>query len=427
MSWDVLPAFGRRRPARSTYHEFVNVVTRLRKLAVESAAELRSPTTPFGRLAVTHILMIAGDTLLTVALAGTLFFSISTEAARGKVALYLLLTMAPFAVVAPALGPLLDRSRGARRALIMVSSAGRAVLCLLMARDVHSLLLFPEAFGVLVLSKLYLVSKAAVVPATVADEKELVGANSRLALLAAGTGFVAALPAALILKIPFLGSPWVLRLDAAVFLVATFAAVRLPKAAGTFETGRRGWWGPPVRIPTTRLAAWAMAVLRGGVGFLTFLLAFALRNEHAPAWQFGLVLVASVAGGLVGNLVAPRLRRFLVEEQILLASLVVVGTMGILAAVFGDRLIEAGLAAAVGLGFAAGKVGFDTLVQRDTPEADQGRAFARFETRFQLVWVIGGLIPVATALPGRAGFLVLGLVASAAAVFYHLGERKLAQ
>lgn len=94
--------------------------------------------------------MVMGDAFMTVALAGSLFLSISPSAARGKVALYLLLTMAPFAVVAPALGPLLDRSREARRAMVMGAGAVRAVLCFFMARDLHSLLLFPEAFMVLV-------------------------------------------------------------------------------------------------------------------------------------------------------------------------------------------------------------------------------------------------------------------------------------
>jgi hypothetical protein len=114
------------------------------------------------------------------------------------------------------------------------------------------------------------------------------------------------------------------------------------------------------------------------------------------------------------------------EEQILLVALSVVAVMGILTAIVGGRLIEAALAAAVGFGFASGKVGFDTLVQRDTPEADQGRAFARFETRFQLAWVIGGFIPVATSLPGRPGALVLGIASAAAFVSYALGYRALA-
>ena len=78
--------------------------------------------------------------------------------------MYLLLTMGPFAVVAPALGPLIDRSRGARRAMVVASAVGRAALCPFLARDIHSLLLFPEAFAMLVLSKVYLVTKGALVP-----------------------------------------------------------------------------------------------------------------------------------------------------------------------------------------------------------------------------------------------------------------------
>ena len=108
--------------------------------------------------------MTAGDTLFAVSLAGSLFFSISPRAAKDKVLLYLLLTMAPFAVVAPALGPLIDRSRGARRAMVVTSALGRALLCPFLARDIHTLLLFPEAFLMLVLSKVYLVTKGAIVP-----------------------------------------------------------------------------------------------------------------------------------------------------------------------------------------------------------------------------------------------------------------------
>jgi len=83
--------------------------------------------------------------------------------------LYLLLTLAPFAVVSPLLGPLIDRSRGARRAMVVLSATGRAVLCPFMARDIHSLLLFPEAFLILVLSKVYLVTRGALVPEMVAE------------------------------------------------------------------------------------------------------------------------------------------------------------------------------------------------------------------------------------------------------------------
>ena len=186
---------------------------------------------PFARLAATHVLAVAGDTLVTMALAGSLFFSISPHAARGHVALYLVLTMAPFAVVAPLLGPVLDRSKSGRRTVVVLCQAGRAAVCLLMARHLHSLLLFPEAFVVLVLSKAYMVTKAALVPATVSDERELVRANSRLAVLGVVAGFVIALPGVAVLRLSFLGAPWVLRLAALVFVAAAVSAVRLAAAS----------------------------------------------------------------------------------------------------------------------------------------------------------------------------------------------------
>ena len=71
---------------------------------------------------------MAGDTLITIALADSLFFSIRPGAARGKVLLYLLLTMAPFAVVGPLLGPALDRSRTGRRTVVILSAASRALV-----------------------------------------------------------------------------------------------------------------------------------------------------------------------------------------------------------------------------------------------------------------------------------------------------------
>ena len=60
---------------------------------------------PFRRLARTHALMTAGDVAMVVSLAGSLFFSISPDAARSKVLLYLLVSFAPFAIVAPLIGP----------------------------------------------------------------------------------------------------------------------------------------------------------------------------------------------------------------------------------------------------------------------------------------------------------------------------------
>jgi hypothetical protein len=399
--------------------------------------ELKPPLDAFGRLAVTHMLMVTGDAFMTVALAGSLFFSISPSAAASKVALYLGLSVAPFAVVAPALGPLLDRSRGARRAMVMIAGAARVVLCLLMARDLHSLLLFPEAFLVLVASKLYLVGKAALVPATVGSGPELLRANSRLALIAGLGGLVGGVPAAIILKIPFLGAPWVLRADAVVLALATVSAARLRKPAPPADTAApedapeagakpaAAWSRTRLRAmpPTVLVASTAMAVLRGAVGLITFLLAFELRRQHAATWWFGVVLVASVGGSLLATLVTPVLRRVLREENIILGALVLVAAGGAAAFVMGGRGAACLLASAIGLAAGAAKVAFDSMVQRDVDETARGRAFARFETRFQLAWVLGALVPVGISLSNGTGEILVAVAAAAAAVVYMAGRR----
>src|SRR4051812_15382050 len=135
---------------------------------------------PFARLARTHALSTAADAMVATALAGTIFFEGATSQARGKVFLYLLLTMAPFALVAPLIGPALDRARSGRRWMIVATTVGRAVATLVMMRDVETLWFYPEAFVVLVLQRGYAIARSALVPATVGSDEELVEANSKL-------------------------------------------------------------------------------------------------------------------------------------------------------------------------------------------------------------------------------------------------------
>ena len=182
---------------------------------------------PFGRLALVHTLFSAGTTLVTISLAGSLFFSVSAKESDRKVLLYLLLSIAPFAIVSPMLSPLLDRGVTARRAAIGVASGGSAVLTLFMSRDLHSLWLFPEAFGILVLSKLYLVGKAALVPSMTESGDDLASANAKLAVLAALGGFAASPFGVALLQV---GAPWVLRFTFLVFVSDAVAAIRLPKS-----------------------------------------------------------------------------------------------------------------------------------------------------------------------------------------------------
>jgi hypothetical protein len=399
-----------------------------------------------------HALSTAVDTLVATSLAGSLFFSIPTGEARGRVALYLLLTIAPFALVGPLMGPALDRMPGGRRLLVIGTGAGRVVTCLLMARNVDSLLLFPSAFVILVLGKAYAIARSALVPTVVESDEDLVDANSRLALIGGIAGFAVAIPGAIVLKLA--GAEWVLLMAALCGLGQAAMATKLPKAQVAAEPAGEAE-AAELRSAGVVHASEAMGVLRGVVGFLTFLLAFALRgggddtpipvglalgrafrtvagfptaaaesaSGGSPTWHFGVVIGASVIGSLVGAVVAPRLRDSMPEERILEGALVTTIAGGVLAAVLGGLFGATVIAGTVGFSAASGKLAFDAIVQRDAPDANRGRSFAAFETRFQLIWVIGGFVPVVVPMPARIGFLVVAGAAAFALFGFALNRR----
>lgn len=407
---------------------------------------------PFARLARTHACLVSGDTLVALALAGSLFFSIDPSAARWRVGLYLVLTMAPFAVIAPLIGPALDRAPGGRRMMVIVSGALRCVLALVMARHLDSLLLFPEAFTMLVLGKGYHVAKSALVPGTVQTDDELVEANSKLSLLSGIAGAVIVVPGGLLTLIG--GPSWVCVLASVVFGAGALFALRLRSEAvvADEETEEER---SELRGAGILLAASAMGLLRGIVGFLTFLIAFTLRGDveapfvsdlgshigastrealgvasttistGSPTWHFGVAAAMAGLGGPIGAIVTPRLRRTVPEEQILIGSLGLILSVGIVAALIGNLVGAALIALAVAIAGSAGKLAFDSIVQRDAPDANRGRSFARFETRFQLIWVVGAAVPVVVPIPGRLGYLLIAGGAAFAAASYVVGYRFL--
>src|SRR5688500_18240254 len=88
--------------------------------------------TAFTRLARTHACSAAGDGAVAVALAGSLFFSADVNQAKWRVVLYLVLTLAPFSIVAPLIGPAIDRARGGARWIIIATCLSRALVAMLM-------------------------------------------------------------------------------------------------------------------------------------------------------------------------------------------------------------------------------------------------------------------------------------------------------
>ncbi|WP_230536962.1 MFS transporter [Streptomyces albidoflavus] len=423
-----------------------------------------------GRLIELHGVNGAGDVMITVALASTVFFSVPTDEARGRVALYLAVTMLPFTLLAPVVGPLLDRLPHGRRAAMAGSMLARAVLALVLSGAVAtgSLEMYPAALGVLVASKAYGVVRSAVVPRLLPQGFSLVKANSRVTLGGLlATGVAAPVGAGL----QMIGPGWPLYGACLLFVGGAFLSFRLPpkvdsargerrallaadeqhlaaavdarwdpvaepvaepaaepvatgadRSDGTRNRGRekdrdkeRRRKGPGLRTvgPAVTHALAANACVRCQSGFLIFFLAFLLREHpltgQSAAVSLAVVGVAAGAGNALGTAVGAWLRAR-APEVIIVTVVGALVAVAVSAAVFFGAAVVAVLGAVAGFTQALAKLSLDALIQRDVPELVRTSAFARSETLLQMAWVVGGAIGIALPLRGPLGLSVGALI-----------------
>ncbi len=359
--------------------------------------------TGLGRLIELTAANSAGDSLITLALAGTIFFGLPVNEARGQVALYLLITMIPFAVVAPFVGPVLDRFRSGRRYVMAGTLFARGLLCFAMAAAVGPgdvLTLFAGALGVLVLSKAYNVSRAAIMPSVLPADITLVSANARVALFSlVAAGIAVPIAAGLT---AWLGAAWVLRLAMVVFLLLGVFAVRLPRHVDSpdleeeDERGERARWRTLLNVgPAVTEAMRANAAIRLFSGFLLFFLLFLVQDGHLKdlptTTTIAMLAAAAGLGGLAGAAVANWARNHSPQLIVLLTLAVSLVTAGVTAFLFG---LWAAVAVALIAAFAQelGKLALDAIVQREIGEEVRSSTFGVVEALLQVAWVFGGLV-----------------------------------
>ena len=271
-----------------------------------------------------QVLSFGADAMVTVALAGTVFFSAAQSDQKGNVLAYLLVTMAPFAVVAPVIGPVLDRFQHGRRWAMAGSGFGRALLAVLMAQNFNNLLLlFPLALGSLVLSKAYSVVRAAAAPRVVPPDMTLVTANARLSIFGLGAAVVGGGFVAGVVRVT--GSyPLGLWLTAIAFAVTGVYSLRLPAQVDSAVPARTHPEEPrrpaaQAKVPALhRIRGWVSrgfdqqvitsmqgeSALRWSAGFLTMFLAFYIeKTSHGfqAASSLGAVGAAVAVGNLIGT------------------------------------------------------------------------------------------------------------------------------
>ena len=383
------------------------------------------------RLLELHAFNAAGDAAVAISLAGTLFFQVPTDQARSQVALFLGLTMLPFAIVAPLVGPVLDRFGHGRRWAIGATMAVRAFLCWVLAGAVagDSAGLFPAALGVLVASKAYGVTRAAAVPRVAPEHLGLVRANSRISI-AGMTGAAVSAPVALLASLA--GPQWSLRYAFAVFVGATILAVLLParvdSATGEHTAQLGGTTAARVPVVVVR-ALRCNAGLRLLSGFLTLYMAFLLRAEPFASFEgrepllLGLVIGAAGLGNTLGIALGTLLKS-LRAEVVVVVALVGAATVAVVAAVLYSLPVVVLLGLTAGVAQSLGKLSLDALLQSHVPERTRASAFARSETLLQLSWVVGGFLGIALPLVPAVGLGVAATVLVGLATWVLVGVRR---
>jgi len=417
-----------------------------------------------------------GDAFVAIALAGSLFFSASVGEARSRAAFALLVTIAPYAILAPLIGPLLDRIRQGNKFILTGTVLARALLCWGMSGAVNEpLTLLPAAFGILVLQKAYVVTRAAVTPRLLPPRLTLVSANARsnmASLIATSLGAAIALGIDKLMGGGGHGAAWVLRVGTVIYLVAMVPGLRLPstvdapapdeassdgradeatarypapfpresqrgakargattpagadgrstiplRSLGRPRGGRRASFLPRVG-PAVSEAMCANASIRAFYGFLLLFLTFILRSERfghvSDKVALGGLAVAIAAGGMLGTGIGSALRSRWPQAMIFtVLGLVTIASIAC-AILFGlPSVLIIALAAAISQTLV--KVGLDSILQREIPEERRSSTFAFSETVHQLALVAGGLLGLLFSLTG-SGFAGLTIAAAGLAL-----------
>jgi len=396
----------------------------------------------------------AADAFVTVALAGSIFFSTSVDQARGRVVLFLIITMAPFAVLAPFIGPALDRIQQGRRFVLAGTMLTRGLLCYAMSANVaSSVTLLPAAFGILVLQKAGGVVKASVTPRLLPPQSTLVTVNARSGLISIVASTAAAGLAA---GVQFGGgAAWTLRVGTLIYLAAMLLAFRLPEQidvpAAAAEPVRqapphepradqsptrpdlprptlplppaeqpksaRGRWRTLANVgPLVAEAMTVNAVLRAFSGYILFLLAFLLRSvnlgtifHHAVSPNFALgalalgLSVGSLASMIVGSFFRGR------APQLIMFSVLCVAPVVTALCAWGFGLLAAVLVEATAIFCASlAKLAQDSIVGREIGDEIRSSTFAVSETLNQVANVAGGLAGVLVSMldNGQAGLAI---------------------
>jgi hypothetical protein len=373
------------------------------------------------RYALCHLTSAAGDTLLAISLADSVFFSLPVGQAQWRVVAYLALTMLPLAIAGPILVVPLDRA-GPRRLISFLAAVVRATIAFSVAGHLDTAAIYPAALAILVAARVHGITKNGLTMAYAGPGEGLMRSNARLGRVAVAGALIAA-PFGLG-AVRLWGAGGAMVLAGIVYSTCALVTLRLPHPRVTTKSkpiGRRG------RIPALTGPAIGAAGMRAATGFILFLSAFAVRREGFPSSWFAAMAIAAAAGGFLADLLAPRLPENLREEFIVVGCTVAAGLGAFLAFQAFSLPVLSLFALTAGAATELGRLAFQSLMQANAPEGALGRVFVRYEVMFQLSWVAGALGPAVLSIDFKEGILMvagfyLALAAAWAVRFYRSGR-----
>ncbi|MGB3481332.1 MAG: MFS transporter [Mycobacterium sp.] len=386
------------------------------------------------------VVNFAIDAAMAVALANTLFFAAASAESKSKVALYLLITIAPFAVIAPLIGPALDRLQHGRRVALAMSFGLRTVLALILIMNYDSAtgsfpswVLYPCALGMMVLSKSFSVLRSAVTPRVMPPSIDLVRVNSRLTMfgLLGGTIVGGGIAAGVEYSLTYMFQmPGALYVVVVVSIAGIWLAMQIPSwvevtegevpATLSYHDHSSPSHRPPPKTSANSLrqplgrniitSLWGNCTIKVMVGFLFLYPAFVAKSHDASGWQqlavLGLIGVAAGVGNFAGNFTAARLK--LGRPSVLVVRATIAVCASALAAALTGNLAVVTVATLITSGSSAiAKASLDASLQDDLPEESRASAFGRSESVLQLAWVMGGAVGVLVYTDLWVGFTAI--------------------
>ncbi|MGB8861695.1 MAG: hypothetical protein WCC60_20745 [Ilumatobacteraceae bacterium] len=359
------------------------------------------------------------DGLITISLLGSLFFSVSLEASRDRILLYLLLAVAPLAVIAPVAGPILERARAGYRSIMVGSLLSRAIAGVLLAGSLKSPTFYPLVFVVLLSRKAYALARTALLPHLVPEADQLADASGHLSRVGTVTGGIGTAVGGAALTL--FGAEVVPVLAAFAFVATAVAAHGIPAVSVRAEVHSASI---RTKVPhSVRRAGIAVCGMRASNGALAYLLALAIKRGGIGSWIFVVALVAAGFGSYLGTAITGALHRRLGADQVVAFVLLLPGSVTLLSVLAAGDLGIVAVAFSIGLGSSVATRTMDALYGQ-VPDIARGRAISYNELLFQLCNVTGAVLAVMLDPTPKVGFLAVSAVLLISGVSY-ASQRKL--